>query len=90
MANLYNVFSSYNQIIGLSDDKRTELILVRNNLRSRIQNRHEQFAGIIKPYDQLEFQSQGSFVMDTIIAPIHDDYGQRSPGDLLVADNGSG
>lgn len=74
MANLHSVFSSYNQIVRLSDDKRTELIHVRNNLRSRIQNRHNQFAGIIKPYDELEYQSQGSFVMDTIIAPIHDDY----------------
>lgn len=74
MANLHTVFSKYNQIIRLSDDKRTELILVRNNLRSRIQKRHGQFSGIIKPYDQLEFQSQGSFVMDTIITPVHDDY----------------
>lgn len=74
MANLHTVFSKYNQIIRLADDKRTELILVRNSLRSRIQKRHEQFAGIIKLYTQLEFQSQGSFVMDTIITPVHDDY----------------
>lgn len=74
MANLHNVFSEYNKIIRLSDPKRRELILVRNNLRTRVQNRHEQFAGIIKPYDSLEFQSQGSFVMDTIITPVHDDY----------------
>ena len=74
MANLHPVFSKYNQIIRLADDKRTELILVRNNLRTRIQKRHEQFAGNIKQYDDLEFQSQGSFVMDTIITPVHDDY----------------
>lgn len=74
MANLHNVFSEYNRIIRLSDQKRNELILVRNNLRSRIEHRHEQFAGFRKPYDLLEFQSQGSFVMDTIIAPVHDDY----------------
>jgi hypothetical protein len=74
MANLHNVFSEYNKIIRLSDTKRNELILVRNNLRQRIQRRHEQFAGIIKPYDDLEFQSQGSFVMDTIITPVHEDY----------------
>lgn len=74
MANLHNVFSEYNKTIRLSDPKRKELILVRNNLRSRIQKRQEQFAEIIKPYDDLEFQSQGSFVMDTIIAPIRDDY----------------
>jgi hypothetical protein len=74
MANLHNVFKEYNQIIRLSDAKRAELILARNSLRERIQARHEQFAGIIKPYNFLEFQSQGSFVMDTIISPIHDDY----------------
>lgn len=74
MANLYNVFSEYNRIIRLSDPKRKELILVRDNLRSRIQKRHEQFAGIIKPYNDLEFQSQGSVVMDTIITPVNDDY----------------
>ena len=74
MANLNNVFAEYNRIIRLSDLKRRELIVVRDNLRMRIQKRHEQFAGIIKPYDDLEFQSQGSFVMDTIITPIHDDY----------------
>lgn len=74
MANLHNVFTEYNTIIRLSGPKRQELIIVRNNLRSRIQHRHEQFAGIIKPYDYLQFQSQGSFVMDTIITPVHDDY----------------
>lgn len=74
MANLHNVFSEYNKIVRLSDSKRAELILVRNNLRLRIQKRHEQFAGIIKIYNSLEFQSQGSFVMDTIITPIHHDY----------------
>lgn len=74
MANLHNLFNEYNQIIRLSDTKRSELILVRNNLRSRIQKRHEQFSGVTKPYDDLEFQSQGSFVMDTIIKPVRNDY----------------
>lgn len=74
MANLQSVFSEYNKSIRLSDLKRKELILVRNSLRSRIQKRRAQFADVIKPYDDLEFQSQGSFVMDTIITPIHDDY----------------
>ena len=67
MANLHNVFGEYNSIIRLSDPQRQMLILTRNNLRIRIQKRHEQFAGFVKPYDDLEFQSQGSFVMDTII-----------------------
>lgn len=74
MANLQSVFTEYNRIIRLSDKKRTELILVRNDLRSRIQKRHHQFSGIHYVYNDLEFQSQGSFVMDTIVAPVHDDY----------------
>lgn len=74
MANLYNVFSEYNRIIKLSDSKRKELILVRDNLRARIQLRHQEFSGIVKTYHDLEFQSQGSYVMDTIITPVHNDY----------------
>lgn len=74
MANLHNVFSEYNHIIRLSDDKRSELLLIRNDLRARIQNRHHQFAEVNNVYEELEFQSQGSFVMDTIIVPIHSDY----------------
>ncbi len=74
MANLHPVFSEYNKIARLSDDKRAELILVRESLRGRIQKRHEQFAGLQKPYTDLEFQSQGSFVMDTIITPLRGDY----------------
>ena len=74
MANLYNLFNEYNQIIKLSDSKRKELIIVRDNLRMRIQKRNTQFGTVIKPYKKLEFQSQGSFVMDTIISPVHDDY----------------
>jgi hypothetical protein len=74
MANLNNVFSEYNKIIRLTDNKRNELIVIRDDLRMRIQYRHEKFSGITKPYDNLEFESQGSFVMDTIIKPVHDDY----------------
>lgn len=74
MANLHNVFSEYNRIVRLSDAKRAELMLVRDGLRARIQNRHLLTGGSYRPYDGLEFQSQGSFVMDTIIAPVHDDY----------------
>lgn len=74
MANLHSVFTEYNKVIRLSDQKRQTLIIVRDHLRSRIQKRHEQFEGISKTYHELEFQSQGSFVMDTIIAPVHDDF----------------
>jgi len=74
MANSNDSFINYNKEIRLTDDKRNELILVRDNLRSRVMQGY----GFVKPYvtiqNKIEFQSQGSFVMDTIIKPIHDDY----------------
>ena len=75
MATLQDTFRQYNQVIRLSDDKRDELIHARNELRVRIYGRHEQVRKEeTKPYDTLEFQSQGSFETDTIIAPENDDY----------------
>ncbi|PWV55521.1 cyclic GMP-AMP synthase DncV-like nucleotidyltransferase [Chitinophaga sp. S165] len=75
MANLHKTFGGYNQVIRLSDEKREELIASRNELRGRIYQRHEQFQHVEdKPYEELEFQSQGSFETDTIIAPENDDY----------------
>lgn len=74
MANLHHVFSEYNKIIRLSESKRNELILIRDNLRKRIKDRHNEYASKINIQNELRFQSQGSFVMDTIISPVHDDY----------------
>jgi hypothetical protein len=74
MANCHSLFQDYNGKIKLSDAKRVELIAVRDNLRARIINGYNLFSRSIAQYHKIEFQSQGSFVMDTIIAPIHDDY----------------
>jgi len=75
MPNLHEVFSEYNKVIRLSDDKRQELIQSRNELRTRIMARHQMVKDSEQlVYDSLEFQSQGSFEMDTIIAPLNDDY----------------
>ncbi|MBL7857638.1 MAG: hypothetical protein JNM57_08105 [Cyclobacteriaceae bacterium] len=74
MANCNELFHEYNSTIRLSDDKRIELIGVRDNLRGRIQTGYQIVAENFNHRHQLEFQSQGSFVMDTIIRPIHDDY----------------
>lgn len=74
MANCHNVFSGYNSVIRLSEKNRNELISARDSLRRLMQHRHNQSSGIINTYESLEFQSQGSFVMDTIITPGHDDY----------------
>lgn len=74
MANCHNLFQDYNSKIRLSDTKRNELIIVRNNLRSRITDGYNVINDSIVRQHRLEFQSQGSFVMDTIIVPKHDDY----------------
>lgn len=82
MANLHTIFLEHNQIIRLSDDKREELIGARDGLRYRIEARFEA-AKVQLNNDKelktfidelLEFQSQGSYVMDTIINPLHDNY----------------
>lgn len=82
MANLHSVFLEYNKIIRLSDEKRNELINARDDLRYRIESRFDASKRSLnnepgkKSFidELLEFQSQGSYVMDTIINPIHDDY----------------
>ena len=74
MANCDYLFHHYNAAIRLDDGKRQTLLNERNSLRVRMQNgfnklSHEQRNGHV-----LEHYSQGSFVMDTIIAPLNDDY----------------
>jgi hypothetical protein len=82
MANLHTVFLEYNKIIRLSDEKRDELIQARDGLRYRIETRFDKAKLQLNTDPErktfidelLEFQSQGSYVMDTIINPINDDY----------------
>ncbi len=74
MANCHNSFQNYNQTIKLSDDKRTMLIAVRNSLRQRMNNTFLLIPESERDTHSIEFQTQGSFVMDTIIRPINDDY----------------
>ncbi|MBL7767500.1 MAG: hypothetical protein JNK20_00920 [Flavipsychrobacter sp.] len=82
MANLHTTFLEYNRIMRLSDDKRNELIIARDGLRYRIEaNFDAAKSGMNNDPERksfidelLEFQSQGSYVMDTIINPIHGDY----------------
>ena len=74
MANCNHLFHHYNAVIRLTDDKRQTLIRERDSLRQRMNAgfnmlTHEQKNGHI-----LEFYSQGSFVMDTIIVPLYDDF----------------
>lgn len=74
MANCNSLFKEYNSIIRLSDKKRQELILVRDSLRTRLRTGYEIVVKEFNHRHQLASQSQGSFVMDTIIAPLNDDY----------------
>jgi hypothetical protein len=74
MANSNSLFHTYNGIIKLSDNKRIELLRVRDNLRTRIKTGYQIVSQGFKHQHQIDFQSQGSFVMDTIIRPVHDDY----------------
>jgi hypothetical protein len=70
MANCNNLFKHYNESIRLSDSKRQILLNVRDSLRHKMRERH----AIVSVNEQLEFHTQGSFVMDTIITPKDEDF----------------
>ncbi len=74
MANCNELFQHYNNAIKLSDDKRTLLISARESLRKRIKGGFSQLSEKDYNTHELDFQSQGSFVMDTIIRPLNDDF----------------
>lgn len=74
MADSNELFKAFNGIIKLSDSNRNILRGVRDSLRQKMWKR---FATI--PLDQIgtnkiDFQTQGSYVMDTIITPYDDDF----------------
>ena len=69
MANIHNLFQHYNSAIKLSDNDREKLKQARNSLRKRMQEIYNKLPDNEKKTHNIEFQSQGSFVMDTIIKP---------------------
>ncbi len=73
MANSHILFQQFNNLIRLSEKERELLKTARTSLRSRILNRYQGFTQEAKMANSLAFQSQGSFVMDTIIKPFDDD-----------------
>lgn len=73
MSDCHEIFQHYNATIKLSDDKREVLKGTRDMLRTRISTSYSMNAGGNYGHE-LEFQSQGSYVMDTIITPTDDDY----------------
>ncbi len=74
MADCHNIFMTFNQIIKLSDQDRNVLISSRNNLRDRIAKKFLLITESERGSHNIDFQSQGSFVMDTIITPEQDDF----------------
>jgi hypothetical protein len=81
MANCNNLFQEFNKTIRLDNDRRITLKDRRDNLRSRINNGFNQLKKEryflekldISVDEEMEFQSQGSYVMDTIINPSRKD-----------------
>ncbi len=69
MANSHNLFQIYNSAIKLPNSERELLMQARNSLRKRMQDVYHRFSETEKKTHTIEFQTQGSFVMDTIIKP---------------------
>ena len=74
MANCHQLFQHYNNAIKLTDAKRETLIQVRDSLRKRMQTNYLLIPISDRKQIEMYFQSQGSFVMDTIIKPDKDDF----------------
>lgn len=74
MANFNHLFQHYNNSIRLTDDKRQVLMRERDSLRQRMNSGFNMLSYQQKNGHILEFYSQGSFVMDTIIVPLNDDF----------------
>ena len=69
MANYNGLFNEFNKTVRLTNERRINLREKRNDLRNRINDGYD----IVRTSEELnhglEFQSQGSYVMDTIINP---------------------
>lgn len=74
MANTHVLFQHFNGAIKLTEEKRNSLIEFRDSLRRRMKTNYLQIPFHERANLDLDFQSQGSFVMDTIIKPLNDDF----------------
>ena len=74
MANTHELFQHYNSAIRLTDEKRATLILFRDSLRKRMKTNYQRIPIEERKKMELNFQSQGSFIMDTIIHPLNEDF----------------
>lgn len=74
MANCSEILKVYNSVIRLNEENRALLKNTRNNLRNKM-NRNFMSLPITEIGNHsLRFQSQGSYIMDTIITPWDDDF----------------
>jgi len=73
MANSHELFMHFNSAIKLSDKGRETLKIARNSLRDRVTIAFNKLPIEDRKTHTIEFQSQGSFVMDTIIKPKQED-----------------
>ena len=69
MANCNGLFKDFNKEIRLDNHRRVLLREKRNDLRQRINGGYDVVKNLDKLDHNLELQSQGSYVMDTIINP---------------------
>lgn len=74
MANCHEIFTAYNSIIKLGDGERSLLGRVRDSLREKMSRRFASLSQSEIGNHTLIHQSQGSYVMDTIIKPVDDDF----------------
>lgn len=74
MADCHSLFQSFNQAIRLTEERRQALLTARNDLKTRIINGFNTTSNLHTAVQQVEFQTQGSFIMDTIINPLSEDY----------------
>ncbi len=74
MANTHSLFQAYNEKIKLSNEDRENLKAARNSLRFRMKKSYLNLPEEDRKTHSIEFQSQGSFVMDTIIKPHANDF----------------
>lgn len=73
MANCDNLFKVFNSSIRLHEERRKTLRIKRNDLRNRIDTGYSVVKASERYDHELQFQTQGSFIMDTIINPEKDE-----------------
>jgi len=74
MANSHQLFQHYNSAIKLTNEKRIMLLSFRDSLRKRMELNFKKISAADRRNLEMYFQTQGSFIMDTIIKPLNDDF----------------